>query len=91
MTLLATVALMPLNYVEAQNATRPMIAEHLTDAAKQKISDLRAQNPELGALADRMQNLNATQAMGELEALLGFAETMAGALKNLQGNMTAAR
>jgi hypothetical protein len=39
-TLLATVALMPLKYAEAQNATIPRLGEHLGgDKVKQKMTE----------------------------------------------------
>ena len=90
-TLLATVALMPLKYAEAQNATTPRIGEHLGDKVNQKMTEIKTNHPELGALADRMQTMNVTEATSELAAMLDFGQTMMGALKNLQGNMSAAQ
>lgn len=89
-TLLATIALMPLKYAEAQNATTPRLGEHLSDKVKQKITEIEKNHPELGAMADKMQKMNVTQATEELAVLLDFGQTMMGAVKNLQGNMTAA-
>ena len=46
---------MPLKYAEAQNATTPRIGEHLGDKVNQKMTEIKTNHPELGALADRMQ------------------------------------
>ena len=89
-TLLATATLMPLKYAEAQNATTPRLGEHLSDKVQQKMTDMKTNHPELGALADKMQTMNVTEATEELQALLDFGQTMMGAVKNMQGNMTAA-
>ena len=60
----------------------------LSDAVKQKMTKLKTNHPELGALADRMQTMNVTEVTSELAALLDFGQTMMGAVKNLQGNMS---
>jgi hypothetical protein len=87
--LLATVALVPLKNAEAQNATSPKLGEHLSKV-QEKMTEIKTNHPELGTLADRMQTMNVTEATAELAALLDFGQTMMGAVKNLQGNMTAA-
>jgi hypothetical protein len=46
-TLLATVALMPLKYAEAQNATTPRLGEHLGgDKMKQKMTEIKTNHPD---------------------------------------------
>ena len=90
-TLMATVALIPLKYAEAQNATLPKLGEHISDNMKERMTEMKTNHPELGAMADRMQTMNVTQVTNELAALLEFGQTMMGAVKNLQGNMTSDR
>ena len=82
-TLLATIVLMPLKYAEAQNATTHKVGEMMSDKVKQKMTDMKTDHPELGALADRMQTMKLTEVTNELAALLDFGQTMMGALKNL--------
>ena len=84
----SVIGLMLLDYAEAQNATLPRVGEHLSDTLKQKMTNIKTDHPELGALADRMQTMNVTEVTSELAALLDFGQTMMGAVKNLQGNMS---
>jgi hypothetical protein len=86
--LFSVIILMLIDYAEAQNATSPRLGEHLSDKLKQKITDIKTNHPELGALADRMQTMNVTEVTDEMAAILEFGQTMVGAVKNLQGNMT---
>ena len=55
------------------------------------MTKIKTDHPELGALADRMQTMKVTEVTNELAALLDFGQTMMGAVKNLQGNMTSDR
>src|SRR5687768_830511 len=89
-TLLATVAVIPLKSADAQVFPVTTVGEALSNSTKQKIADLKTNHPELGALADKVQTMNVTQATNEIAALLDFGQTMVIAVKNLQGNMTAA-
>lgn len=75
---------------EARNATFPRVGEVLSNSMKERITDLKSDHPELGALADRMETMNATQVTAELSTILDFGHTVMNAVKNMQGNTTAA-
>jgi hypothetical protein len=79
---------MPMKYVDAQ---RTKLGDVIPDNMQQRMDNLKSEHPELGALADKMQTMNVTQATEELAALLEFGQTMMSAVKNLQGNMSAAQ
>lgn len=64
------------------------LGDHITEAGNQKIEELRANNPELGTLADKLQEMNVQDAVENLLAVVQFTETMMTALSNLQGNTT---
>ena len=55
--------------------------EHLSDKVKQKMTTLKTNHPELGALADRMLTMNVTEVTNELAALLEFGQTTMGAVR----------
>jgi hypothetical protein len=86
--LLATLAIMPLKYSAAQNATTPTMGEIMSERVKEKIAQFKTNHPELGALADRMQMMNVTQVANEVEVLLDFGKEMVTTMRNLSGNMT---
>ena len=69
----------------------PRLGEVLSDNVKDRMTKIKTDHPELGALADRMQTMKLTEVTNELAALLDFGQTMMGAVKNLQGNMTSDR
>ena len=77
-----------MKYVDAQ---RTKLGDVIPDNMQQRMDNLKSEHPELSALADKMQTMNVTQATEELAALLEFGQTMMSAVKNLQGNMSAAQ
>lgn len=55
----------------------------MSEKVKQKMTDMKTDHPELGALADRIQTMNVTEVTSELAALLDFGQTMMVALQEL--------
>ena len=70
--LLATVAVLPLRYAAAQNATMSLPAGMVTrDMIKAKIDLMRSEHPELAAVLDKVQSLDVPQT---LKTLIGALE-----------------
>lgn len=67
--LLTTVAVMPLKYAAAQNATMSPTAS--PEMIKAKIDQMRSEHPELTAVLDKVQSLDAPQT---LKTLIGALE-----------------
>ena len=94
--LLATVAVLPLKYGAAQNATMSLPGAMMTrDMIKAKIDQMRSEQPELAPVLDKVQSLDVPQTLktliGALELqdvliahgkLLVLQKVVAGAMQN---------
>jgi ABC-type glycerol-3-phosphate transport system substrate-binding protein len=70
--LLATVAVLPLRYAAAQNATMSLPGGMVTrDMIKAKIDQMRSEHPELAVVLDKVQSLDVPQT---LKTLIGALE-----------------
>jgi hypothetical protein len=70
--LLATVAVLPLRYAAAQNATMSLPGGMMAkDMIKAKIDQMRSEHPELAAVLDKVQSLDVPQT---LKTLIGALE-----------------
>jgi len=87
-SIIATVAIMPLKYAAAQGPLTNL-GDVLPDSFKERITKMKADHPELASLGEKLQTMNMTKAVGELESMLDLAKEMTTGIKNLQGNMTA--
>ncbi len=91
-TLLASVVLMPFKYVEAQNAIKTKLGDVLSGDVTEKITTkLKADHPELASLGEKLQTMNLTQTLNELVTILELSNELVKGIKNLQGNMSAAK
>ena len=69
---LATVAVLPLKYAAAQNATMSLPGGMMTkDMIKAKIDQMRSEQPELAPVLDKVQSLDVPQT---LKTLIGALE-----------------
>ncbi len=94
--LLATVAVLPLKYAGAQNATMSLPGAMMTkNMIKAKIDQMRSEQPELAPVLDKVQSLDVPQTLktliGALELqdvliahgkLLVLQKVVAGAMQN---------
>ena len=94
--LLATVAVLPLKYAGAQNATMSLPGAMMTrDMIKAKMNQMRSEHPELAPVLDKVQSLDVPQTLktliGALELqdvliahgrLLVLQKALAGAMQN---------
>jgi hypothetical protein len=88
-TLLGALAIMPLKYAAAQGGALSNLGDVLPDRFKEKITAMKSNHPELASLGEKVQSMNITQGIAELEDMLDMAKEMTTGIKNLQGNMTA--
>ncbi len=69
-SLLATVAVMPLKYAAAQNANMPQSEEMMTeDMIKAKIAQFKSEHPQLGTLLDKLQSMDMAQTLKTIIAI----------------------
>jgi len=87
-SLLATLAIMPLKYSAAQNATN---TGPIREILAGKVEQMKSQHPELASLADKLQNMNVTQISDEVASMLDLAKDVVTGLKNIAGNSTVAK
>lgn len=99
--LLATVAVLPLRYAAAQNATMSLPQGMVTkDMIAAKIDQMKSEYPELGTVLDQVQSLDTDQTLKELIGALELQdvliahgkalllEKVVGAMQNATGNQS---
>ena len=75
--LLATVAVLPLRYAEAQNATMSLPQGMATKEMIQgKIDQMKEEHPELGTALDNIPNLDTDQTLKELIGALELQDVL---------------
>ena len=75
--LLATVAVLPLRYAEAQNATMSLPQGMVTKEMIQgKIDQMKEEHPELGTALDNIPNLDTDQTLKELIGALELQDVL---------------
>jgi ABC-type glycerol-3-phosphate transport system substrate-binding protein len=75
--LLATVAVLPLRYAEAQNATMSLPQGMVTkEMIQEKIDQMKEEYPELGTALDNIPNLDTDQTLKELIGALELQDVL---------------